>query len=154
MVHKPLYISPIPSCTTPPIPTIDVSEVALRRVYKESREKWAYSGNKKCRTTTYVKSKKLHNFEVDPHTTQPSPLPTLLWVNYLSILTTRSYLIEKTCNAYVREDKSPQKFQLMCDRDLKSPRKLYYERKRENKSPRKLEFQESAKSAKFNPREN
>ena len=69
------------------------------------------------------------------------------------MLTTRSYVINKR-NAFVREDKSPRKFQILCDRDFKSPRKLYYETKRENKSPRKLEFQESTKSAKFNPREN
>ena len=49
---------------------------------------------------------------------------------------------------------NPAKIDFFCIRENKSQRKLHGSKNRENKSPRKLEIVKTAKSAKFNPREN
>ena len=54
----------------------------------------------------------------------------------------------------IRKNKSPRKLNGCQSRENKSPQKLNGCKNRENKSPRKLENGKSAKSAKFNPREN
>ena len=85
---------------------------------------------------------KVGNSKILKWTLHPTPLSTPYTFLRESLVNfDYPFLFEKkTCNAYNHEDRSPRKF--------------YCEGKRENKYPRKLEFQESAKSAKLNPREN
>ena len=66
----------------------------------------------------------------------------------------RKLIPRKLCFFPIRENKSRENCFFLCIRENKSPRKLNDSKNRENKSPRKLEIVKSAKSAKFNPREN
>ena len=65
----------------------------------------------------------------------------------------RKLIPRKLC-FFISAKINPAKIDFLCIRENKSPRKLNDSKNRENKSPRKLEIVKSAKSAKFNPREN